>query len=734
VNFLHDLRRRRMFRLVGLYIVSAWIVIQVAEALFQAWGIPDTAMRYMFIAAVLCFPIALVFGWVYDITSQGIVRTKTAGTEETADLRLKRQDYLILTALLVIGVVILLGSAEKIYEEIDELPAVAGLVDRLENSIAVLPFTNLDINADTRFFSDGVTEEILHRLSTQGALHVLASTSSFALRDSEDGPARISEILGVRYLLRGSVRRDNDYVRITANLLDASGYTLWTQTFDRKLEGIFTIQSDIASKVSNEVLSEIVPLADLPAGRTTQNMDAYDEFLIGRAFFNSRPPGWQEPAAAAFRRAIELDDQFAPPYAGLAMSLYILQNDEYLAEARSAAEKSIELDPDLAEGHAILGLILSLSSDEISAGTRALQRALEIDPSFAVAHSWLASALYNQNLRAEGDAVMDRGLAIDPLNPTLSVNVANNEARNGDFERAEQLMLRLTYLPETPGVALFELTALYFEWGRLDQALHWAKEIVRAFAGTNNTVRFATVAWSFERLGMSDDADYWINVYLAQTPSDPGRFLFPSYLLRVRGDWEQQRLLIKEFEQSPEFIMTEQPGFIAAIYGTANLFARNYDKGIGIFESRFDISFSGIAEYMEDSDAYEITHFLAYAYAQVGQTETSLRLLTELAEVLDEEDSGPLQVPSMLEHRATVRASLGDHQGALEALREAADLGWTNYFWIANDPSWHATLAEPGFGEFLAEIRAEIELQRAIVEQANEQHDFRVEMELLLSR
>ena len=129
-----------------------------------------------------------------------------------------------------------------------------------------------------------------------------------------------------------------------------------------------------------------------------------------------------------------------------------------------------------------------------------------------------------------------------------------------------------------------------------------------------------------------------------------------------------------------------------------------------------------------------MTHSLAHAYAQVGQTETSLRLLTELAEVLDAEDSGPLLVPRMLEHRATVRASLGDHQGALEALREAADLGWINYFWIANDPSWHATLAKPGFEEFLEDIRTEIELQRAIVEQANEQHDFRAEMELLLSK
>ena len=163
MKLLHDLRRRRIFRLAGLYIVGAWIVIEVASVFFPAWGIPDTAMRYLFVAAALCFPIALIFGWTFDITSDGIVRTKDAGSGETVDLNLKRPDYMVLVALLVVGVAIVLGSAEKIYEEIDTSPIAATAVERLENSVAVLPFINLDPNPDTGFFSDGVTEEILHR-------------------------------------------------------------------------------------------------------------------------------------------------------------------------------------------------------------------------------------------------------------------------------------------------------------------------------------------------------------------------------------------------------------------------------------------------------------------------------------------------------------------------------------------------------------------------------------------
>ena len=201
MNLWQELRRRRVFRLTGLYVVGAWLVIQVADIWFPAWGLPETALRFLFIAAIACFPVALIFGWFYDITPQGIVRTEPSGDRESVDLRLKPVDYVVLAALLAIGSAIVIGSIGKIQEEIETGSGVAAPVEKTAHSIAVLPFSNLDTNPDTGFFSDGITEEILHRLSTLGALHVLASTSSFAFRDSEESPASISDKLGVRYLL-----------------------------------------------------------------------------------------------------------------------------------------------------------------------------------------------------------------------------------------------------------------------------------------------------------------------------------------------------------------------------------------------------------------------------------------------------------------------------------------------------------------------------------------------------
>ena len=163
-----ELRRRRVFRLSGLYILGSWAIIQVADIFFPAFGIPESALRFLFVAAFACFPVALIFSWYYDITANGLVRTEPASGTETFDLKLKRTDYFVVAGLFTVGLIILFGSINKIQEEIETEPiarTVPGIEVR-ENSIAVLPFTNLDINQDTGYFSDGITDDILNRLSS----------------------------------------------------------------------------------------------------------------------------------------------------------------------------------------------------------------------------------------------------------------------------------------------------------------------------------------------------------------------------------------------------------------------------------------------------------------------------------------------------------------------------------------------------------------------------------------
>jgi TolB-like protein/Flp pilus assembly protein TadD len=740
MGFWRELRRRHVYRMSGFYVVGAWLIIQVADVFFPAWGLPETALRFL-IAAILCFPIALVFAWTYDISTSGIVKTGPADPGEIFDNSLKRSDYVVLVALLAIGAAIVFGSLQKIVEEVDD-----GLVaaEKIANSVAVLPFDNLDANPDTGYFSDGVTEEILHRLSSLKALHILSRASSFAFRDSNEGHARISEILGVRYLLHGSVRRDKNFVRVTARLIDDTGYQVWSETFDRELEGIFAIQSEIANTVASRIESEIIPHAQQPAGRTTTNMQAYDAYLVGRAFINARTPGYLSKAVAAFEEAIRLDENYAPPYAGLAIALEL----DYFADDRiatresavRATETAIDLDPELAEGHAALGLILlddaSLLGDPETRPERAersLRRALELDPTLSNAYNWLANALQQQGRHEEAHAVREQGLLVDPLNPVLSVNNAARLRRLGEHERAEQILMRLTYLPDTPGIAYSGLMMLYFEAGEFDKAVRWAKEAVLTYYEYPGIATM--LAWRYENLGLTEDAGYWAAVALAHTPQPEQRFWYKAFQFQIRGDLAGIRAESDKLRLALGADIDALHGIYAAEYATANILVGNFDVGIDVFENTFNFeSLSTLGHPGSFRQGLEFSHVLAYAYQQTGRDDEANVLLTRVYEELNalvveqNMDYGPLH------HLFAQNFGLrGDFDAAADAFQSAIKAGWLRYLWVVNDPTWAETIADPRIARMLDEVKVELERQRAVVEQADAEHDFRAEFAAMRS-
>ena len=739
MNLWQELRRRQMFRLVGLYVVGAWLVIQVADIVFPAWGIPDTALRYLFFAAFLCFPIALVFGWVFDIRKDGIFRTREAGPGEIIESRLQRADYAILVALLAVGLAILLGSVEKIQEEIESLPAPAATIERRDNSIAVLPFTNLDTNPNTGFFSDGITEEILHRLSTLGALHVLASNSSFAFRSSEDGPAEISKKLGVRYLLQGSIRRDSNYVRVTARLVDDQGFQVWSQTFDRELESIFAIQSEIASTVSSQIVNEIVPMQELPAGRTTTNMEAYNAYLSGRAYADARTPDWRDNAIGAYRHAIDLDPGYAPPLAGLAMAMTVnTGRGSQWDEGKQLADKAIALDPQLAEGHAVLGLIVGITGDH-ARGASSLRHAIQLDPSLAIAYSWLDTVLERQGLQSEADAIEDRGLEIDPLNPVLVANVAMRESRAGNFGRAEQLILRLVNLPDPPQMALPTLYEVYEDWGYLADAVEAAKQSIHVQASNEDPWDLALLAFGYSNLGMAEDADYWKKVLFERVPDDLAMLDLSYNLLRMRDSDSQLGEELLQLVNETEFRETEHHPWTLVQFGLVNIQLGNFEKGskqldYGIRLLQARASRTELASSIDVSslpgtpdDVVFVMHLLTFAYQQVGRSDDADALLQQLT------DAFPM------EGNALHHALMGDSAGALQALHSQTGARWARYYGpgkyysIINDPAWAETIKAPEFQKFLAEMKEEVDRQRAIVEAADAEHDFREEINQLLA-
>jgi tetratricopeptide (TPR) repeat protein len=537
-------------------------------------------------------------------------------------------------------------------------------------------------------------------------------------------------------LLHGSVRRDNNFVRVTARLIDDTGYQVWSETFDRKLEGIFAIQSEIASTVASRIERQIIPPAELPAGRTTTNMEAYDAYLVGRAFVNSRTVGWQDKAIAAFENAIRLDETYAPPYAGLAVAL-VVNNDDLVAvyeHAVRAAQTAVELDSELAEGHAALGLLLLDDPEtKLDRAERSLRRALELDPSLSIAYSWLSSTLAVQGRFAEANAVQERGLLVDPLNPVMSINLADRLRRLGDRERAEQLVLRLTYLPEPPGVAYWAMVRLYVDSGQYDKALPWAKELALVY----NDHRFGTLTASFYvRLGLTEDADYWLAGAMVNRPQPEEKFFFTVWRLRIRGDLPGIRTEIDKLQTALGTDIHGLQGEHAAMYAAANITIANFDVGIDVFESAFDFESLSIVDDLRDRafEGFEFAHFLAYAYQQVGREDEANVLLTRLHERLNvlvverNMDFGPLH--NSLAQNFGLR---GDFDAAADALEAAIKAGWSRYVWVMNDPAWAEMIAHPRIASMLADVKVDLERQRAVVEQADSEHDFRAEFAAMQS-
>jgi TolB-like protein len=353
MSFLHELRRRKVFRLAALYIVGAWVVLQVADLAFESWDIASSALRYIWLGAILGFPVALIFGWRYDITAHGIVRTPPVDTGAQIDLSLRRADRIILTLLMAVSV----GAIYQITIQISE-SSTAGAEEIVQhdtepNSIAVLPFANMSSDPEQEYFSDGITEEILNLLVKIPELKVTSRTSVFTFKGQNVDIPTVAKKLGVAHILEGSVRKAGNQVRITTQLIEAGNDVhLWSETYERQLDDIFAIQDEIAREVVKAL--QIQLLGEAPLAIST-NTEAYNLYLRGKHFATMGTPEGLESSIKAYQESISLDGDFAPTWAGLSIVLRwqgqygIADLYEATEASRGTAMRALEIDNTLAE-------------------------------------------------------------------------------------------------------------------------------------------------------------------------------------------------------------------------------------------------------------------------------------------------------------------------------------------------------------------------------------------------
>jgi TolB-like protein len=413
-----------VLRLAALYIVGAWVVLQVADLAFESWDIASSALRYVWLGAILGFPIALIFGWRYDITTKGIVRTPPADAGTQIDLSLRRFDYLILALLVAVAIGVIYPLTIQIGDS--RSPQQGFTQQEFDvNSIAVLPLENLSGDPDQAYFVSGMQDALITGLSRISALKVTSKTSTLRFRDTTESLPIIAAQLGVAKLIEGSIFRVDDRVRITVKLMNAVlDEHIWSESFERDVRDVLVLQNEVAQAIAKQVEVAIRPEEqDQLESAESINPAAYDAYLKGNFHVQRFTPQDMQLAAQYYQQAVELDPDHALAWSGLGI-LCAFQAQAGFIKPQVAREqclppimRALDLDDSQPVAQLAYATHMTWLLYNWEEGEAAFQRAIELNPSYTDARMFYSHLLTLTGRIEEGTEQMRLALELDPLNP-----------------------------------------------------------------------------------------------------------------------------------------------------------------------------------------------------------------------------------------------------------------------------------------------------------------------------
>ena len=499
MNLLGELKRRNVFRVAMLYVVAAWLVIEVAETVLPIFDVPDGVLRGLVVLLVIGLVPALGFAWIYELTPEGLKRD--TGVAENTEFSATTGHRLNWATLVVAVLAISFLAYDRLVprDTVSEpeirqptasaaAPAAAPLESRAGTvatadqrpAVAVLPFANLSTDPEQEFFADGMTEDILTRLAGVSGLRVISRTSVMRYKNTEFSLPEIAAQLGVSHVLEGSVRRAGDRVRITGQLIRAADDAhLWADSFDRDLADIFSVQTEIAARIVDQLELQLTERDRQALARQgTTNPEAYEQVLRGRAIARGSYSSFEEilaiidEAEKHFRAAIALDENYADAWAGIAgvnRRKANIDEDETAAlaawnEATEAARRAIRLAPDSAAGYVALGQAYWMRG-LTEAALEQLQLAAEIEPDSPQVLAAQGGLLAGRGQLVAALERAERATQFEPEDPNAWDGAAGIYEELGEYEAARQAY-RMAWEKLTPhearlncmlmGVALLE--------------------------------------------------------------------------------------------------------------------------------------------------------------------------------------------------------------------------------------------------------------------------------------
>ena len=541
-RLIHEIHGRSLWQVLGIYLLASWVVFEVVQTVTEGLGLPQWFPAFAALLLLIGLPVVLATAFV----QQGISPTRRhdptlmLGAEGGAEARPRevagaRRLFtwrnaisggvlaLALWGVVATGWYVLYGEARGSHS-----------VDM--QSVAVLPFVNVSANSADEYFSDGMTFEIISHLSKIVDLKVISRTSIMQYKGTTKNIRQIGQELDVAAVVEGEVQRAGDRIRINAQLIDASSDEhLWTEQYNRELTDVFAIQSDVAQQIARALRATLTPAeAGRIEAKPTENLEAYESYLMGRSHWNKRTGYGLTKAIEYFEEAIAQDDSYALAYAGLSDAYILLPAydakwtiDDAYPRARNAALRALALDSALAEAHTSLAAVQAWSDWDWSGAEEGFQRAIHLSPSYATAHHW-----YGWNLAALGrfeEALSElaRARELDPLSPIINADLGHHLYYARRSDESVQQIERALELDPTFLVAHLYLGKAHLQLSMFDEAI---ADFQRALTfSRNDTHARALLGYTYAVAGLRQEALNVLDDVMELAEDEP----VPSVLIAI---------------------------------------------------------------------------------------------------------------------------------------------------------------------------------------------------------
>ena len=704
---LAELNRRKVLRTVGAYAVGVFVLLQLMDAAVEPLRLPDWLPTLVVVIVILGFPLVFLLAWHLELRPDGIHRTVGGGLLSRSQSAILFSFMLLATAGLAVGFYQYYSGVFE-SQEVQQLAEDSRDFAAPENSIAVLPFSDLSQDGDQGHIADGIAEEILNLLAQVNGLHVAARTSSFAFRDSLDDIRRIGRLLNVRTILEGSVRTSGDRIRLTAQLINVEdGYHIWSKDYDREVTDVFQIQDEVASNIALALVESFDGLQTKPAART-DSLAASQAYRTGRLHWWRRTPTEIQKAIEMFAQALEHDAQFAPAYAAMADSWLLLSlygnvtKLKATEKAQDMIDKALAIDPESAEAFAALGLA-RWQIGQMDAAESALRHATELNEDYIPAQLWLAGVLGVLGRFPEEHLVLKNAMAKDPLNELLVVNYAGNLSTRGDWETGRALLRDLLELRPDSTMLLRSLAKMELSNGNLVEGWKLANRSYQL--APEDPEEIATLASTWVLLGDVDQAERLLLEGLKSSDQNASLLASRWLNLLVSHRYEEAEAMVRELKMQ---LGDEVPEAQARVF--------NYQLGMialvrGDYLQARQLLMSALSE--SEQAAYSghdvtVVTLASVASKLAGEDEQARELLEEADRKIQRGRLNGVDDPGIYVNEAVLLVMRSDPARAMQKLREAYEHGFREQWVLEIDRRLDPLRDQPEFISLRERIRDDL--------------------------